>query len=705
MSLLFQEQVAGPPQIRIELSDLTPFSDAVLKAARTMNLMFQETEGNISMPFWKAVNARRIQSGLTRLTVLTGAEREFITEYVDRKVSKVDNIVTIVDYMLQTPDACMLEAGIKFEKDTAPKKMIQPVLPVDDTGKIGGQMVAGLLVAAFVRENKTSKPTEITVLDGYGIPDFTSTNMAKFQTSVLPDMKLYFSGKESKGKGRPYISEIFAYLKSLPCMEYYAIQCSITRTLLSGCFNWKHRKEEKGKKPQIYKTPVKGSFPFIDSVKEEYQSSFFLLTQEYEGVEEFQKAAGVHGPFYVWCKGLPTRSEVVHDPIESFAAAHKHLQLSRTFRGTDESGLSAWTSSFLACPGYTKDHLSMCRLLSLVLGCAKTGSVYVHGTSEDFRLRICSNLELRKVSNVRFVVDKNSLSTSLYAAMYVLAEPSKTKKSPQRTSIFVVSAPADSAKEDDWKKVDGNAEKRIGQYFPQSCGRVAILTHVQSDIWFKHGFHIGSPTSLHSMYSVVANFKVTYAGSDGFGAPLQYFEMTDRTRDSFLQCVLAHNLDRNLAFLFPSYHCNPRMNLLMRPVKPKLAFKKMKVAMEGSEVHYDPVSKGSVPMENDYEEDPDSEDEDEDEVQAEAEPDSEPRGDEGEADEEEGQGEEDVDYDSLFSEDVPRLPRMEERVRRRDANNSNSSVTSVAAKPPVVVKEVKQVVSVVKKAVPDMNAF
>jgi len=291
--------------------------------------------------------------------------------------------------------------------------------------------------------------------------------------------------------------------------------------------------------------------------------------------------------------------------------------------------------------------------------------------------------------------------------MYVLVEPSKTKKSPQRTSIFVVSAPADSAKEDDWKKVDGNAEKRIGQYFPQSCGRVAILTHVQSDIWFKHGFHIGSPTSLHSMYSVVANFKVVYAGSDGFGAPLQYFEMTDRSRDSFLQCVLAHNLDRNLAFLFPSYHCNPRMNLLMRPVKPKLAFKKMKVAMEGSEVHYDPVLKGSVPMENDYEDDPDSDEECEDEeAQGEADPDPEPREDEEEgADEEDGQGEEDVDYDSPSPVDVPRLPRMEERVRRRDANNSNSSSTSSVVKPPAIIKEVKQVVSVVKKAVPNMNAF
>lgn len=561
----------------------------VLKAALTMNLRFQETDGNVSMPFWRALNLRRQKEGLPVINSLNTAEREFVTEYLNREINKVDNIVTIVDCLLQNPDACMKEAGVVFEKGMQPKKSIQTVLPVDDTGKIGGQLVAGALMAAFARDNKTVRQNDLGVLEGYVIPDFSVVALAKFQTALHPDMKKLFAGRESKGKGRPYISEIFSYLRDLSFLEYYSIHMKICETLLAGCFEFRYYVRHEGTYRK-YKTPVKDSFPVIFQVKEQYKSCFLELNSDYEGIEEFIAITKIKGPLFAWCRGLPTIADVEHDPLENFSQAHKYLQSSRSFRGSDESGLSAWTSSYLACPGYTKEHLSICRLLSLILGCARDGMVYVHGTSESFRSKVCKNLETRKVTSVRFVVDKNSLSTSEHAPLYVLSEPTENKKKSHRTSIHVIDQAADSAKEDDWKTVDGNAQARIANYFPSGCGRTAILTHVQSDVWFQkaHGFHIGSPTSIHSFYAVVANFSVILAASDGFGAPLSYLPMTDRTRSTFLSCILAQNMARNLSFLFPSYHCNPRMNLLMRPETAKIAFKKIKISVEGGqEVDYD----------------------------------------------------------------------------------------------------------------------
>jgi len=587
MSLLLQELQSGPPELRIFTSDLEPFADSVLKAALTMNLRFQETDGNVSMPFWRALNARRSKENLPVISSMNTAEREFVTEYLNREINKVDNIVTIVDCLLQNPDACMKEAGVIFEKGMAPKKSIQTVLPDDDTGKIGGQLVAGALMAAFARDNKTVRQNDLGVLEGYVIPDFSVVALAKFQTALLPDMKRFFAGKESKGKGRPYISEIFSYLRNLSFLEYYPIHMKICETLLAGCFEFRYYVRHEGTYRK-YKTPVKDSFPVIFQVKEQYKSCFLELNSDYEGIDEFITITKIKGPLFAWCRGLPTIAEVEHDPLENFSQAHKYLQSSRSFRGSDESGLSAWTSSYLACPGYTKEHLSICRLLSLVLGCARDGMVYVHGTSESFRAKVCRNLEIRKVTSVRFVVDKNSLSTSEHASLYVLMEANDKKKA--KTSIYVVDQAADSAKEEDWKSVDGNAQTRIANYFPANCGRTAILTHVQSDVWFQkaHGFHIGSPTSIHSFYAVVANFPVSLAASDGFGAPLIYLPMTDRTRSSFLSCILAQNMARNLSFLFPSYHCNPRMNLLVRPEAIKIAFKKVKISIEGGQdVDYD----------------------------------------------------------------------------------------------------------------------
>jgi len=597
MSALIDEYKAGSLECRITIDDLKPFNDSVLKAARTMNLLIQETEGNISMPFWAALNARRLKAGLAKINRLNTVEREFITEYVDREVKHVDNIVNIVDYMLQTPDACMKEEGVVFEKNMAARKMIQPVLPADEIGKIGGQLVAGLLVASFARENKAVKPTEPTVLAGYSIPDVNETGFAKFQTALLPSLQQHFAGKESIGKGRPYISEIFSYLRSMSMIEYYAIQHRITITLLAGCFEFNYIKKVEGKN-RIFKHQVRDSQPFISSVKDRYKDCFLQLTVDNEAVEEFIALAHLRGPFFVWCKGLPTRTEIEHEPLDNFAAAHKHLQASRTFRGSDESGLSAWTSSFLACPGYNKEHLSVCRVLSLILGAAKDGSVYVHGTSESFRMKLCPHLERRQCTKIFFVVDKNSQSTSAYAAYYVLVEPARTKATKSKqTTVYIIDSPMESAKEENWKEVDGKAQLKIASYLTGEVGRVALLTHVQSDLWFKQKFNIGSPTSLHSMYAVVANYPVLFAASNGFGAKLDYLPMTNKSRASFLDAVLAHNLSRNLSFLYPAYYCNPRMNLLTRGEVPKLTFRKVKVGTEGSGVDYDEkISKTNAPL-------------------------------------------------------------------------------------------------------------
>lgn len=567
---------------------------------------------------------------------LNAVDREFLTDYISKEDNKVDNVVSIVDYMLQKPDACMTAEGVQFEAAMKPAKMIQPVLMDDEIGKIGGQLVAGLIVAIIARDNKTVRPVNLDVLGEYNIPDLTQTSVEKIQTVLLPDIKAHFLGMESKGKGRTYMSEIFSYLRGLAPNAFFAIQHKICTVLFAKCFTWKYwelvQDKETGKKRALLHTkPVKGSVPVIQSVREEYKGSFTQLTSDFESVGEFLSKTKLKGPFFVWTKGLPTKDKIDHIPLDSFALANKHLQFSRSFRGSDDSGLSAWTSSFLACPGYTKEHLSICRALSLILGVATYGPVYVYGTTEDFRVKLCANLDARHKNGIFFVVDKNSYSTSVNSARYVLAEPpllqpseepvqvvplKKGQKKPpyvpptfeRRTAVYVIDAPADSAKEDDWKKVDGVATKRIEQYFGKNVQRIALLTHVQSDVWFKPSYKlkVGSPTSLHGMYCVVANFDVQFAAAEYWGAPLTYVPMKVHDRASFLQYVLAHNMSRNLSFLFPGYYCNPKMNLLMRPVKPKLPFGKVEVE-EAAEVDKDFVKfnkeKGDEIEEVDYDSD------------------------------------------------------------------------------------------------------
>jgi len=652
--------------------DLTKYSSHVLELVLVADISIRETKPEI-LPFFAMCNAARKERGQPlpkkRLTEL---EKTTVVEYMSEQAKKVPSLDKVMDTLLEKKNISITKDGISWDESINRRKMVQPVLPDHDVGKVGGQLLAGAIIASVARVSTGTKKTDTKVLKSYLGSVVSQTSMMKFQVKILEDLDTYFRNRQMKGPGREYIHEILLYLKDRPLEEYFAFQHSMISTLFHSCFDW-------------VKVP-KGE-DYAISVKDAYKDSFISLGDDVDGVSRYKKKTK-RQTVWIWKAPLPGRADVEVVSMSSFAAICTHLSDSRSFRGTDDGGLSAWSGGYLSVGGYTKFQHSVCRKLSIILGALHNGSgkdVIVHDDNEGHRKYMCEVLAYRKIKGVKFVVSKNDKF-----------------RDPTNSSFLIVSTPTAAidvhflntalmtAKKQDWAKVDAEQSALRKAYFPHDLKRQVIITcHVNSGDWWLKSTHedprlslfVSAVTSIHNLYPVVSNFPIHFAAADEVGGPLRVEAAQSFSLQEYKDRVVAHNKARNLFYLFPTYSFSARMNMLIPKEKEKLVFTKL-----------NDYGEGEKPDEEGFGSDVDDEDDDDDETGM----DDDSTGEEDTpqdipGSDGEGEEEEDPDYDEdeaarkLFEQ---RLAYQEQesravKAKKRGGSNFSADESKSSAKPSV----------------------
>jgi hypothetical protein len=544
--------------------DLTKFSNPVLTLVLEAHLGVKLTKPEV-YPFFQLCDENRKAKGVVLpKTKLNAYEKTYIIDYMTEESTKVVSMSAVMDTLLEKKDISITKDGISWDENLAKRRQIQPALPEHDIGKMGGQLLAGAIIAALPRDSKGVKKSDTTVLKRYIHPLVTQNSMMQFQSKIIGDMQEYFKGRTMKGPGRDYMHEVVMYLKDRPLVEYFAFQNSLVSTLFRPCFEWQ-------------KLSKLESYP--KSVKKDYEACFELLTDDIEGVLEYKKASR-QKMVWIWKAPLPGKADVEVLSMTSFASICTHLSDSRAFRGTDDSGLSAWSAGFLSVGGYTKFQHAVSRKLSIILGAKSLedtrGGIFVYDSNEPQRKEVIRILIARKVDGIKFVVSRAEKLRDVASVGYLVTGASNPKG--PTVDIHFLETSLLTAKKTEWAKVDAaQAEIRHAYFPPDLKKRVIITSHVNSTGWWSSvpKLYISAVTSIHNLYPVVSNYPITLALAEELGGKLKYEVAPDLSQDDYKERVISHNKARNLFYLFPTYSFSPRMNMLMPKEKEKLTFSKL----------------------------------------------------------------------------------------------------------------------------------
>jgi len=414
------------------------------------------------------------------------------------------------------------------------------------------------------------------------------TAVAPLVVALLED-KVKELGKVAGG--RDLVDRLNDTVRELPKEDYLMLHYLLCAGPFSDHFVWgryvPEKKLEKGKviitsvlKPLRTRNPGYRVDEVITAVKKKYEDHYTDMS-DCTTVVSMKKAGQAILKVFLWSKGFVPKFQVPAINEQTFPIVYRFMNDCRTFRGTDEKGLSGWSCGFGNCGNPTKQQTRLQRKLTILMGAmtdpTKVGPVIVNDEMINEMPLLSAQIQLWKMKmgksrEVLFVtpVTSSRINELLGSSRY------EAQSSHQATYVYFPEPSVVATKASEWAKTDVQSEMLRDKIFPIGEKRDTVMPHViyattiLSSCWFtRNDLKVYTLGSLHNMYAYVSNEEMYCIQSNGTSEFANArVELKAATISSFLSTVCSHNGHRNGYFLDPRYYFNPKLNML-RHIKGK----------------------------------------------------------------------------------------------------------------------------------------
>jgi len=414
------------------------------------------------------------------------------------------------------------------------------------------------------------------------------TAVAPLVVALLED-KVKELGKVSGG--RDLVDRLNDTVRELPKEDYLMLHYLLCAGPFSDHFMWgqyvSDKKSENGKtvitstlKPLKSRKPGYRTNEVITAVKKKYENHYDDMS-DCATVTAMKKAGQTILKVFLWSKGFVPKFQVPAINEQTFPIVYRFMNDCRTFRGTDEKGLSGWSCGFGNCGNPTKQQTRLQKKLTILMGAmtdpSKNGPVIVSDEMINEMPLLASQIllwkaKMGKCREVLFVTPSTS------SRVNELLGPSRynSQSTIQATHVIFPEPSVVATKASEWAKTDLQSEQLRDNIFPVSGNSTAPTPHtiyataILSSCWFtRKDLKVYTLGSLHNMYAYVSNEDMYCIQSDGSSEFAHArIELKAASMSSFLSTVCSHNGHRNGYFLDPRYYFNAKLNML-RHIKGK----------------------------------------------------------------------------------------------------------------------------------------